>query len=156
MTPKIHIKLDDRTDKAVKRLLETHLKNASEHSPEEAIFALDIDALKVPEISFWTAWQASDILGCGALKILDSQHAEIKSMHTLERSRGKGIASQLLSHILEQAKFKNIRRISLETGTAEAYIPAHRLYKKHGFKQCGAFADYQESEHSLYMSKLLY
>jgi len=135
MTPKIHIKLDDRTDKAVKRLLETHLKNASEHSPEEAIFALDIDALKVPEISFWTAWQASDILGCGALKIL---------------------ASQLLSHILEQAKFKNIRRISLETGTAEAYIPAHRLYKKHGFKQCGAFADYQESEHSLYMSKLLY
>lgn len=155
MSKKIEIKLDDLSGEPIKKLLETHLKNAALHSPEDAIFALDIKALKAPEISFWSAWQDDQILACGAIKMLDQEHGEIKSMHTLEKARGKGIGNQLVCHILQQAKGKNIKRLSLETGTAEAYYPAHRLYKRHGFEQCRPFADYQESIHSLYMTKIL-
>ena len=146
------IKLDDLSGEAVKKLLQIHLENAAKHSPEEAIFALDLDALKLPEISFWTVWENDQILACGALKQLNKNHAEIKSMHTLEKSRGKGVASKLLSHILKQAQLKDISQISLETGTAIAYSSAHRLYKKFGFSECQPFDDYEESPHSLYMT----
>jgi putative acetyltransferase len=155
MSDKIEIRLDDLSGEPIKNLLETHLKNAALHSPEEAIFALDLDALKAPEISIWSVWQNKEILACGAIKMLDTEHAEIKSMHTLEKARGKGIGNQLVNHIIQQARAKNIKRLSLETGTAEAYFPAHRLYKRHGFQECPPFADYLESVHSLYMTKAL-
>ncbi len=155
MSSNVDIRLDDLSGESIKNLLETHLKNAALHSPAEAIFALDIEALKAPEVSFWSVWQNDEILACGALKLLDKAHGEIKSMHTLEPARGKGVGNQLLSHILKQAKLKKLTRVSLETGTAEAYFPAHRLYKRHGFKECTPFADYQESIHSLYMTRNL-
>ena len=153
MRNQIEIKLDDLSGDSIKKLLQTHLTNAALHSPQDAIFALDLEALKAPEISFWSVWQNEEILACGAIKMLDKEHAEIKSMHTLEKARGKGIGNQLVNHIIQQARAKNIKRLSLETGTADAYFPAHRLYKRHGFQECPAFSDYQESIHSLYMTK---
>jgi putative acetyltransferase len=155
MSADIIIKPGDLDSPAVKELLLSHLKNAAAHSPEEAIFALDLNGLKVKEISFWTAWHGEQLLGCGALKRLDENHAEIKSMHTLAASRGSGVGTRMIKHLLAHAKSLGVQRVSLETGTAPAYSAAHRLYQKHGFIQSEAFSDYSESKHSLYMSRRL-
>jgi putative acetyltransferase len=136
-------------------LLREHLENMAKHSPPESIHALGLEQLRKPDITFWSAWEGNELLGCGALKELDSWHGEIKSMRTVTHHLRKGVAAAMLLHILDEAQQRNYRRISLETGSMPAFIPAHKLYERYGFTQCGPFADYIEDPYSIFMTKEL-
>jgi putative acetyltransferase len=149
------IKKDDLTGPEVAALLEDHLREMALHSPPESIHALDLDALRKPEITFWSVWDKDELVGCGALKQLGAHHAEIKSMRTAPSHRGKGIAKQMLKHILSEAERRGITRLSLETGSMAAFDPARRLYSGFGFVYCDPFADYKEDPNSVFMTKEL-
>lgn len=149
------IRIDDLSSPEIAQLLREHLQDMALHSPPESIHALDLEALRKPEITFWTAWEGSELMGCGAIKQLDPQHGEIKSMRTAARHRGKGVAAALLSHILEEARRRDYRRLSLETGSMQAFVPAHKLYARFGFTMCEPFADYIEDPNSVFMTREL-
>lgn len=151
----LEIKIDDLSGPEVHELLQEHLRNMHLHSPPESVHALDLEELRKPEITFWTVWEEGALLGCGALKELDSRHAEIKSMRTSSAHLRKGVASHLLTHIIEEAVRRGYARLSLETGSAEAFEPAQRLYAGFGFAYCGPFADYVEDPYSVFMTKEL-
>ena len=147
------IKPDNLTSPEVHQLLQQHLQSMALYSPPESIHALDIDALRQPGITFWTAWDTDELLGCGALKELDAQHAEIKSMRTASAHLRKGVANALLAQIMGEAKRRGYQRLSLETGSAAAFEPAHRLYAASGFALCGPFAGYTSDPYSVFMSR---
>ncbi len=149
------IKVDDLTGSEIADMLQEHLQSMAQHSPPESIHALDIEGLRKPEITFWSVWSNSELLGCGALKELSSDHGEIKSMRTAALHQRKGVAAKLLKHILEEAKNRKYKRVSLETGSMDAFVPAHNLYARFGFKRCGPFTDYVEDPYSIYMTKEL-
>jgi putative acetyltransferase len=149
------IKIDDLTGSEIQQLLREHLVDMKRTSPPESVHALDLDGLRKPEITFWTAWSGNELLGCGALKELNAEHGEIKSMRTAPAHRHEGVASNLLSHILEEAKGRHYKRVSLETGSMGFFAPARNLYAKFGFKKCGPFADYIEDPNSVYMTREL-
>jgi putative acetyltransferase len=149
------IKKDNLTGPEVAALLEDHLREMALHSPPESIHALDLDALRKPEITFWSVWDKDELVGCGALKQLGAHHAEIKSMRTAPSHRGKGIAKQMLKHILSEAERRGVTRLSLETGSMAAFDPARRLYSGFGFVYCDPFADYKEDPNSVFMTKEL-
>ncbi len=151
----MNIKIDDLRGPEIAALLQAHLDGMHALGPPESVHALDIEALRKPEITFWSAWEGRDLAGCGALKALDAQHAEVKSMRTATPFLRKGVASQMLSHIIEEAQRRGYRRLSLETGTVQAFAPAQRLYTSFGFKECGPFADYVKDVNSIFMSKEL-
>lgn len=136
-------------------LLREHLQGMAELSPPESIHALDLDGLRRPEISFWSAWQGEDLLGVGALKQLDGEHGEIKSMRTAARHRRKGVAAAMLQHLLGEAERRAYRRLSLETGSMDGFAPARTLYARYGFEPCPPFADYVDDPNSVFMSKRL-
>ena len=121
------------------RLLREHLQNMAENSPPASIHALDIEQLRKPDITFWSAWDGNKLLGCGALKELDPWHGEIKSMRTVMAHRRKGIAAAMLLHILSEAQQRRYRRVSLETGSVPAFRPAHKLYERYGFVEVGPY-----------------
>jgi putative acetyltransferase len=146
------IRKDNLQGPEIARLLRAHLENAAEHSPPESIHALNLDALRAPEITFWTAWEGRDLLGCGALKELDANHGEIKSMHTTERHRRRGVAAGMLRHIIQEARRRSYQRLSLETGSMDGFAPARALYARFGFETCGPFADYVVDSHSTFMT----
>src|SRR5688572_19390480 len=146
---------DDLNGAEITGLLREHLANMAENSPPESIHALNLEQLRQPDITFWSAWDNNELLGCGALKELDPQHCEIKSMRTAMHHRRKGVAAAILQHILTEAKRRNYRRVSLETGSVAAFLPAHNLYKRYGFRECGPFADYIEDPYSIFMTKEL-
>ena len=149
----MEIRLDDLSSPAVVGLLHEHLQSMSLHSPPESIHALDIEALRKPEITFWSVWQNAELMGCGAIKQLDSLHGEIKSMRTASMHLRKGVGAFLMRHILEEAKRRSYHRLSLETGSAKAFAPAHQLYARFGFHACGPFADYVEDPYSVFMTR---
>jgi putative acetyltransferase len=149
------IRLDDLSAPQVHALLEEHLRNMRQLSPPESIHALDLDELRKPEITFWTAWSGNALLGCGALKELDSLHGEIKSMRTAFAHRRKGIARAILTHIIEEARKRSYARLSLETGSMQAFEPAQRLYASFGFTYCPPFAEYIEDPNSVFMTRTL-
>jgi putative acetyltransferase len=151
----VHIKLDDLSGAEIRELLQEHLRGVALLSPPESVHALDIEALRGPDITFWTAWEEGQLLGCGALKELDSQHGEVKSMRTSSRHLRKGVAKTLLCHILEEAERRSYNRLSLETGSGEAFEPARRLYASFGFTYCEPFADYLEDPYSVFMTREL-
>lgn len=151
----MEIKVDDLSGPEVKKILTEHLEDMFAASPPECVFALDLDGLKKPNITFWTVWEDKQLLGCGALKTLDETHAEIKSMRTTSAARNKGVASTLLHHILEAAKKKGLNKISLETGSQDFFAPARKLYAKHDFIECGPFADYKLDPYSVFMTRSL-
>lgn len=151
----MQIKIDDLKGNEIYELLQEHLQSMHELSPPESVHALDIEGLRQPEITFWTIWENGELLGCGALKELDSQHAEIKSMRTAARHLRKGVARNLLHHILEEARHRGYRRLSLETGSMAAFEPARRLYADFGFTFCEPFADYIEDPNSVFMTREL-
>jgi putative acetyltransferase len=151
----VEIKVDDLSGPEVKKILTEHLEDMFAASPPECVFALDLDGLKKPNITFWTVWEDKQLLGCGALKTLDETHAEIKSMRTTSAARNKGVASTLLRHILEAAKKKGLNKISLETGSQDFFAPARKLYAKHDFIECGPFADYKLDPYSVFMTRSL-
>jgi putative acetyltransferase len=147
------IKIDDLRGSEIYELLQEHLQSMRLLSPPESVHALDIEGLRRPEITFWTVWEGGELLGCGAIKELDSQHAEIKSMRTSSLHLRKGVAKNLLNHILEEAKRRGYSRLSLETGSMEAFEPARRLYAGFGFTYCEPFADYVEDPYSVFMTR---
>jgi len=151
----INIKIDDLSGSEIYELLQEHLQSVALHSPPESVHALDIEALRKPEITFWSVWENGELVGCGALKKLDSQHAEIKSMRTSSLHLRKGVAKNLLNHILEEAKRRGYSRLSLETGSMEAFEPARKLYANFGFTYCEPFADYVEDPYSVFMTRAL-
>jgi putative acetyltransferase len=147
--------IDDLQHPAIHALLNEHLENMYELSPPESVHALNLQKLLVPEITFWTAWENDLLLGCGALKELDRKHGEIKSMRTPLAHRRKGAGRAILAHIIEVAKERAYERLSLETGTADAFKPAQKLYRSFGFSFCGPFGDYREDPNSVFMTLLL-
>lgn len=146
------IQIDDLSHPAIHALLNEHLQNMYELSPPESVHALDLAKLRAPNITFWSAWEGSQLLGCGAIKELDSRHGEVKSMRTPAALRRKGAGRAILSHIIEAARSRSYERLSLETGTVEAFKPAQRLYESFGFAYCGPFGDYVEDPHSVFMT----
>lgn len=149
------IKIDDLTGPEITQLLQAHLQNLSAISPPCSMHALNIDALRKPNITFWTVWDDSQLMGCGALKELDADLAEIKSMRTAAAHLRKGAASHLLQHIIAEARRRNFRRLSLETGSGPKFTAAQALYTKFGFQPCGPFADYIEDPNSLFLTREL-
>lgn len=151
----MQIRIDDLSGSQVHQLLAEHLQGMAQHSPPESIHALDLTALRQPHITFWTAWESEQLLGCGALKELDAAHAEVKSMRTATPHLGKGVARFILDHIMDEAKRRGYARLSLETGSAAAFAPAHQLYRSAGFIECGPFSDYALDPFSVFMTKVL-
>jgi putative acetyltransferase len=149
------IKPDDLSGTAIRALIQLHLDNMAEISPPESCHALAIDSLKSPHISVWSAWDNDELMGCGALMALDATHGEIKSMRTATAHLQKGVAAAILEHILHVAKERSYTRLSLETGSADEFIPARKLYEKYGFEECGPFADYTLDPLSTFMTKVL-
>lgn len=138
---------------AVASLLQEHLQSMAQLSPPESIHALDLDALRKPQITFWSAWQDDELMGCGALKQLDAAHGEIKSMRTASRHRRKGVAAAMLEHILDEAQRRAYTQLSLETGSMQGFEPARALYARYGFESCGPFADYTSDPNSVFMTR---
>lgn len=151
----VDIRLDDLTGPDIAGLLQAHLEHMASQSPPESVHALDMEALKAEDVTFWSAWVHGRLVGCVALKRLDPHHGEIKSMHVLQEARGKGLAVLLLRHVLEEAELRSYRRLSLETGSMEGFLPARALYQRFEFEVCPPFADYSEDPNSLYMTKAL-
>ena len=151
----MQIRIDDLRGPEIAQLLEEHLQNMRQHSPPESVHALDLDKLRKPEITFWTAWDGKELLGCGALKELDPTHGEIKSMRTASRHLRKGVALSIMQVILAEAEKRAYRRLSLETGSMAAFAPARAMYARLGFQLCGPFQGYVEDRHSVFMTKEL-
>jgi len=151
----LDIKMDNVTSPKVIALLEDHLQSMTLHSPPESIHALDVEKLRKPEITFWSAWEGEELLGCGAIKELDLNHGEIKSMKTAPNHLRKGVARKILIHIIKEAKKRGYERLSLETGSMDAFLPAKKLYGSLGFRYCEPFSDYVEDPNSVFMTLLL-
>ncbi len=151
----MEIRVDDLEGQEVADLLQEHISDMRSISPPESKHALDLEGLRKPEITFWTVWDGRDLAGCGAIKRLDAIHAELKSMRTANAHRGKGIASTLLTYVIEECRRRGYKRLSLETGAFPFFEPARRLYAKFGFVPCGPFADYRPDPNSVFMTMAL-
>ena len=136
----------------VRRLLADHLAFAAEHSPAEDVHALDITGLLDPSVRFFSYRLDGELLGVGALTLLDAGHAEVKSMHTAQHARGQGVGRAMLDHLLETARRLGCRRVSLETGSMAAFEPARALYAQAGFTACAPFGDYGPSPYSTFLT----
>ena len=146
------IRLDDLSGPEIAEFLEEHIRDMKSVSPPESKHALDLDGLRKPEITFWTMWDGEALIACGALKELDAQHGEVKSMRTSRARKRSGLASLMLGHILDVARQRNYRRLSLETGAMPFFEPARRLYAKFGFRPCAPFADYKADPNSAFLT----
>jgi len=149
------IKLDDLSGPEIAGLLGEHIRCMAQVSPPESRHALNLDALRQPGITFWSVWQGRELAGCSALKELDAEHGEIKSMRTAQSHLRQGVASMLLRHIISEATRRGYRKLSLETGSMKYFEPAHTLYRKFGFRECPPFAGYHEDPNSLFMTRAL-
>ena len=149
------VRIDDLTDPRVHELLREHVADMLANSPFESMRALDLSGLKIPEITFWTAWDGDELLGCGALKELDKTHGEIKSMRTAAKHLRKGVARAILETIISTAKNRGYRRLSLETGSTQAFKPALTMYESFGFEYCEPFAQYKYDPFSGFMTLAL-
>ena len=146
------IELDDLSRPEIHALLDEHLQNMYALSPPESVHALDLDKLRQPGITFWSAWDGPALLGCGALKELNATHAEVKSMRTPQALRRRGAGRALLAHIVDVAKMRGYARLSLETGSQPAFRPAQQLYESFGFTRCGPFEGYVDDPNSVFMT----
>ncbi|MDQ0269805.1 GNAT family N-acetyltransferase [Cytobacillus purgationiresistens] len=149
------IKIDNLTGNQIISLIAEHLDGMAINSPPESIHALNLDGLKEPSITFWSVWEGEELLGCGALKKLADDHGELKSMRTSNKHLRKGVAQRMLTHIINEAALRGFQRLSLETGSMEAFLPARKLYERNGFIYCGPFSEYQADPNSVFMTKLL-
>ena len=148
----MEIRIDDLSGTEVQALLSEHLKSMHEVSPAESVHALDVGELRQSDITFWSVWAGTALAGCGALKELNKEHGEVKSMRTSAHFLGKGVATRLLSHLIQEARRRGYRRLSLETGSMAYFLPARNLYEKFGFRECAPFADYIEDPNSTFMT----
>ena len=134
----------------VNKLLLKHFNELRNVSPAGSTHVLDIDGLKDPSIKFWSLWENNKLIGCGALKFLEKNHGEFKSIRVADEFRKKGIGERIIEHLIEEAKKLEISKLSIETGAGEFFLPARNLFSKFGFKLCPPFAHYKEDPHSCY------
>jgi putative acetyltransferase len=139
-------------DSRVRELLAHHVRTARAETAPGSAHALDLEGLASTDIGFWSAWDGDTLLAVGALKRLAPEHGEIKSMHTAQASRRRGVASAMLRHIIDEARAMGMTRLSLETGSWAYFDPARALYAKHGFAECRPFGDYVEDPNSIFMT----
>lgn len=151
----MEIRVDDLAGPEIRSLLREHLCDMHRTSPPESVHALDIAGLLQPEITVWTAWASGALLGCGALKELDTTHGEIKSMRTAAAHRREGVARGMLEHIIAEARCRSYARLSLETGSMGVFEPARRLYESFGFVYCSPFGAYIEDPNSVFLTRSL-
>ena len=146
------IRRGDLSDPRIIALLRFHFDKCHEVTPPGSAHAFDVSRLAAPDVDFWAAWEGETLLGTGALKRLDQSHGEVKSMHTAETARRRGVGSAILRHIIATAKGRGLTRLSLETGSFAYFAPAVALYKSHGFTECPPFGDYQPDPNSLFLT----
>ena len=146
---------DDLTGEAIAALLREHFQNMHAITPVGSAHVLDLDSLRAPDFTFWSAWEDDSLLGCGALKALDASSGEVKSMRTVEAHKRRGVASSILSHIISVARQKGYQHLYLETGSFPAFQAARTFYEKHGFEYGVPFGSYQEDPNSVFMTKCL-
>ncbi len=139
----------------VNDLLTKHFIELRAASPEGSAHVLDIPGLKIPSIKFWSLWEDDKLIGCGALKFLDKEHGEFKSIRIHDDFRQKGNGVKVIDHLIKEAKKLNIKKISIETGAGKFFEPARKLFKKCNFKPCAPFAHYKVDINSIYLSKLI-
>ncbi len=148
----LQIRVDDLNGPEIQSLLAEHLRSMHSISPPGSVHALDLDGLRDPHVTVWSAWEGNVLLGCGALKQLGATHGEIKSMRTTQARRRSGVGRAMLMHIIDEATRRGYRRLSLETGSQPEFEPAHRLYRDTGFVDCAPFADYRPDPNSVFMT----
>lgn len=151
----LHILPADLDDTRVIALLEHHTATARAATAPGSAHALDLAALRSPDLQLWAAWLGDTLVGVGALKTLTPEHGELKSMHIAATARGHGLGSSLLQHLLDQARQLGLRRVSLETGSWPYFEPARALYRRHGFSDTGPFAQYVDDPNSCFMTRQL-
>jgi putative acetyltransferase len=151
----MRIEHDDLTRRDVVALVELHLREAYANSPACHVFALDLSGLQHRDVTLWTAWDGSDLLAMGALKQIDPDHGEIKSMRTAPAHQRKGLGSAMLDHLIAEGRRRGYRRLSLETGNNDPFAPARAMYQRAGFVECGPFADYDDVSFSQYFTREL-
>ncbi len=151
----MEIVIDDLSGGEVIQLLEEHLAEMHATSPPESVHALDVNALRSSEITFFSGWIGNELKGCLAIKRLNPTHIELKSMRTTSASRKSGVASKLLKHVLNVAIDQGYQKVSLETGSEDFFKPARSLYEKFGFGYCEPFANYKEDPNSRFMTREL-
>jgi putative acetyltransferase len=139
----------------VRDLLHAHVSRARAETGRGSAHALDAGGLKASGIRFWTIWDEDRLVGIGALKTISREHGEIKSMHTAEGARNKGVGAAMLAHIIAEARAMGMTRVSLETGSGDYFLPARAFYRRHGFSECAAFADYKLDPNSVFMTRSL-
>lgn len=149
------VALEDPRREDVVALLTRHLAFARSQSPPEDAHALDVDGLAAPDVDFFTLRDDRGLLAVGALRRLDDEHGEVKSMHTAEAHRGEGLGGRMLAHLLDHARALGLTRVSLETGSMEIFAPARALYRRAGFAECEPFGDYRASAWSSYFTRTL-
>jgi len=155
MADPITVREDDLSGPEIASLLQRHMDHMLSITPAESVYALDIDGLRVPEITFWAAWDGDDLVGCVALKDHGDGLGEIKSMHTRAERRGQGIARKLFETLMDEARSRRMERLSLETGRTDHFRPAQELYRRYGFEETGPFADYDNDPHSYFMTRVI-
>ena len=134
----------------VNDLLKKHFIELRSVSPAGSTHVLDIDGLKDPSIKFWSLWEDNKLIGCGALKFLEKEHGEFKSIRVANEFRKNGIGERIINHLIEEAKKLKITKLSIETGAGEFFLPARKLFSKFGFKHCHPFAHYKDDPNSCY------
>ncbi len=151
----LEIRPDDLSGPEIAELISIHAATMLAASPPESCHFLPIDGLRMPSVSVWSLWEDGALIGCGALKDLGDGTGEIKSMHTRQALRGRGLGRLMLEHILGEARRRGYTALWLETGSMDAFVPARRLYEAYGFTYCGPFGDYTEDPHSVFMTLAL-
>ena len=139
----------------VHELLSKHFVELRAASPEGSAHVLDIPGLKVSSIKFWSLWQDENLIGCGALKFLDESHGEFKSIRIHDNFRNKGYGINVINHLINEAKKLKIKKLSIETGAGDFFLPARKLFKKCKFDECQPFAHYKEDVNSVYLTKII-
>ncbi len=134
-------------------MLRFHFDTNMAVTPPGSAHVFDVSRLKQPDVTFWSAWIGEVLMGTAALKLLDATHGEIKSMHTLQSARRSGVGAAMLKHIIDHARFKGVKRLSLETGSFDFFAPARALYARHGFVECTPFGDYKSDKNSTFMTR---
>lgn len=155
MKPPLTFSIDDLSGAPTRALIARHLAGMRASSPPESVHALDIDGLRGPDVTFWSAWLGREIAGCGALKRLDGQRGELKSMRVADAFLGRGVGRALLEFLIGEARTMGLTSLWLETGSAPAFTPALRLYERAGFVRCGPFEAYTDDPFSIFMTRLI-
>ena len=153
--PSIEIRADDLSGDAIRALITRHLEGMHDTSPPDSVHALDLEGLRHPSITFWSAWIGGELAGIGALKEIDAERGELKSMRVDDRFRGSGVGRAILLHIMAAARERGMTSLWLETGSPDDFVPAQRLYESEGFTRCGPFDGYTDDPFSVFMTRTL-